>query len=86
MTEPEDTAAVAPPVPIDAYHGDAYHGIGGTYLVQEDGTRMPSDPITGLPLPPPEPLAAEAQAPAAAEAAPSADAKPRAKSHKNTQE
>lgn len=29
---------------------DAYHGHGGTYVVMPDGTRVPSDPVTGEPL------------------------------------
>lgn len=31
---------------------DPYHGHGGTFVVLPDGTRVPSDPVTGEPLPP----------------------------------
>lgn len=54
------------PAPIAVL--DPHHGIGGTYVVLADGARVPTDPITGLPLPPPEQQLVEVPAEAPADA------------------
>jgi len=32
---------------MNSIQPDAYHGMGGTYVMTEDGRRVPSDPVTG---------------------------------------
>ncbi len=35
---------------------DPFHGQGGTYVVLPDGRRVPSDPVSGEPLLPADPM------------------------------
>lgn len=42
---------------------DPYHGQGGTFVVMPDGTRLPSDPETGEPIPPANPEQPKSGAP-----------------------